>query len=110
MTSALALACSGSHQGNTRAGVSSAQVPASENLRGAQDRSSLDALRRGRTPNTARDSACRELAFDDELRRSDSVCRDAMESCWQKNRRDRFVTLALRPGACAGSLLYPLVF
>jgi NDP-sugar pyrophosphorylase family protein len=27
------------------------------------------------------------------------VCRSQGEDCWQKNRRDRFVTLALRPGA-----------
>jgi peptidoglycan-associated lipoprotein len=26
------------------------------------------------------------------------VCREQTEECWQKNRRDRFVTLTTKPG------------
>lgn len=79
LVSTLALsACAGSNQGKTSASVPSAQAPAaqsragaqkpqglaSENLRREQDRSSLDALRRGEAADTARDSAMKEVYFD----------------------------------------------
>jgi len=181
--SALALsACAGSDQGKTSASVPSAQAPAaqsragvqkpqalaSENLRREQDRSSLDALRRGEAADTARDGAMKEVYFDFDqynldnddratlrasaewLKKNPSaraqieghsdergtneynlalaakraqaakdylvslgvsenrlstvsygeeipVCQDATESCWQKNRRDRFVMMAKGP-------------
>ena len=138
------------------------QALGDKNLPGAQDQSSLDALRGGETANTPSDSSMKEVYFDfdqynldnddratlrasaDWLKKNPSaraqieghcdergtneynlalgakraqaakdylaslgvaenrlstisygeeipVCRDATESCWQKNRRDRFV-------------------
>lgn len=77
--SALALsACAGSDQGKNNAVVRPAQSPvaqsragapkpqglASENLGREQDRSSLDALRRGEAANTARDGALKDVYFE----------------------------------------------
>ena len=140
-----------------------------DNLKPGERQSSLDALRRGDSPTTPRDSAMKEIyfAFDqydldtedratlranaDWLKKNPAarieieghsdergtseynlalgakraqsakdylialgitanrlsttsygeeipVCRDHNEDCWQKNRRDRFVTLAGKPG------------
>jgi len=154
----------------SRAGAPKPGVLASENLRGMQDRSSMDALRDGGAANTPSDSSMKEVYFDFDqynldnhdratlrasanwLKKNPSaraqieghcdergtseynlalgakraqaakeylvslgvaenrlstisygeeipVCRDALESCWQKNRRDRFV----RTGGAKGT-------
>jgi peptidoglycan-associated lipoprotein len=156
--------------GQSKSGAQKSQALGSENLRGGQDRSSLDALRRGETPTTPRDSGLKEVYFDFDRYNLDSedrlilksnanwlklnpaarveieghcdergtneynlalgakraqaakdyltslgvaqgristtsygeeipVCRGHSEECWQKNRRDRFVTLSSKPGA-----------
>lgn len=146
----------------SRLGAQKSQALGDKNLPGGQDRSSLDALRRGEAANSDRDSAMKDVYFDfdqynldnddrvtlradaDWLKKNPSVrvqieghcdergtseynlalgakraqaardylvslgvadnrlstisygeeipvCHDATESCWQKNRRDRFV-------------------
>ena len=153
----------------SRSGAQKSKALASDNLRRGQDKSSLDALRRGDAPTTPRESGLKEVYFefdrydlDNEdrailktnaewLKKSSAlrveieghcdergtneynlalgakraqaakdylmslgvapnrisatsygeeipVCREHSEDCWRKNRRDRFVTLAGKPG------------
>ena len=153
----------------SRSGAQKSKALASDNLRRGQDKSSLDALRRGDAPTTPRDSGLKEVHFefdrydlDTEDRailrtnaewlkkssalrveieghcdergtneynlalgakraqaakdylmslgvapnrisatsygRRESLRRKHSEYCWQKNRRDRFVTVTGKPG------------
>ena len=153
----------------SKSGAQKSKGLASDNLRRGQDKSSLDALRRGETPTTPRDSGLKEVYFefdrydldtDDRailrtnaewLKKSSAlrveieghcdergtneynlalgakraqvakdylmslgvepnristtsygeeipICREQSEDCWQKNRRDRFVTATAKPG------------
>jgi peptidoglycan-associated lipoprotein len=154
----------------SRSGGQKSKSLASDNLPRGQDKSSLDALRRGEAPTTPRDSGLKEVYFEFDrydldaedravlksnaewLKKSATlrveieghcdergtneynlalgakraqaakdylislgvtpnrisatsygeeipVCREHSEGCWQKNRRDRFVTLTGKPGA-----------
>jgi len=154
----------------SQSGAQKSQALGSENLRGGQDKSSLDALRRGDAPTTPAGSALKEVYFEfdrydldsedrvilkanaDWLKKNPAarveieghcdergtneynlalgakraqaakdylmtlgvvqnristtsygeeipVCREHGETCWQQNRRDRFVTVSVKPGA-----------
>lgn len=154
----------------SRSGAQKSKSLASDNLPRGQDKSSLDALRRGEAPITPRDSGLKEVYFEFDRYDLDSddrailttnaewlkknsalrveieghcdergtneynlalgakraqaakdylmslgvapnrisatsygeeipVCREHNEDCWQKNRRDRFVTVTGKPGA-----------
>jgi len=154
----------------SKSGSPKSQALGSENLRGGQDKSSLEALRRGDAPTTPAGSALKEVYFEFDRYDLDSedrqilkanadwlkknaaarveieghcdergtneynlalgakraqaakdylitlgvaqnristtsygeeipVCREHSEDCWQKNRRDRFVTVSVKPGA-----------
>lgn len=153
----------------SRSGAQKTQGLVSNNLRRGQDKSSLDALRRGDPATTRAGSALKEVYFDFDSYRLSSdarstlksaanwlkknpavrveieghcdergtseynlalgakraqvakdylmalgitpdristtsygeeipVCREHRENCWQRNRRDRFVTLTSKPG------------
>lgn len=154
----------------SRSGAQKSKALASDSLPSGQDKSSLDALRRGDAPTTPRGSGLKEVYFEFDRYDLDSddrailrtnaewlkktptlrveveghcdergtneynlalgakraqaakdylmslgvaesrisatsygeeipVCREHTEDCWQKNRRDRFVTLPGKPGA-----------
>lgn len=58
------IAANSAPSSQSRSGGQKSQALSDKNLRGGQDQSSLDALRRGEVANTARDSAMTDVYFD----------------------------------------------